>query len=337
MSKSNLYQQLVDFTNGVISAEEIEDPNIKIVKTNGLVKLDFDTDDYIEILVGDGSNEYYYLKEAIGAYYGYTGSFMYDDWRSREDWDEGYMVEGLDQENIDRVMEIVNMLGFPHDPTSVDFGKISKFLHDNFERQVDDIIGEYQTMTDDAMKEVISNFAYDEYCNVFFRFNIFHSSAKNLCFKTYTTSVKNLISLYKSHGKYDWSLKQLLRQISKDNDLAEDDLFDIAMEQYWRHFDKKYFKNYVKGKLEEIKEKIEEDAEHIDEYREITDRLKKFKYGTWYDLPKNDHIMFKINFVSLKTLDINFAYKKKGTNQITDDINMDLERFLLFLYQPELF
>ncbi len=333
MSKSNLYQQLVDFTNGVISAEEIEDPNIKIVKTNGLVKLDFDTDDYIEILVGDGSNEYYYLKEAIGAYYGYTGSFMYDDWRSREDWNEGYTVEGFDQENIDTVMEIVRMLGFQDE----DFRKISNFLHDNFTREVDDIISEYQTMTDDAMKQVISDFAFDEYCNVFFRFNILHSGAKKHCFQIYATTVKNLISLYESHGKYDWSLKQLLRQISKDNDLAEDDLFDIAWGQYWRIFDKEGFKNYVKEKLEEIKEKIEEDAEHIDEYREITDRLKKFKYGTWYDLPKNDQIMFKINYVSLKTLDINFAYKKKGTNQITDDINMNLERFLLFLYQPELF
>jgi len=244
MSKSNLYQQLVDFRDKKISAEEIEDPNIKKVRNNGIVTLEFDTDDYIEILVGDGSNEYYYLKEAIGAYYGYTGSFMYDDWRSREDWH---------------------------------------------------------------------------------------------CFQIYATTVKNLISLYESHGKYDWSLKQLLRQISKDNDLAEDDLFDIAWGQYWRIFDKEGFKNYVKEKLEEIKEKIEEDAEHIDEYREITDRLKKFKYGTWYDLPKNDQIMFKINYVSLKTLDINFAYKKKGTNQITDDINMNLERFLLFLYQPELF
>lgn len=337
MSKSNLYQQLVDFTNGIISAEEIEDPNIKIVKSRGIVILDFDTDDYIEILVGDGSNEYYYIKEAIGGYYGYSGSFMYDDWRSREDWDEGYMFEGFDQENIDTVLEIANMLGFPYDPTSVDSKKISNFLHDNFEREVNDIIDEYQTMTDDAMKQVISNFAFDEYCNVFHKFGILHSGNKQTCFEKYYTTVKNLISLYKSHGKYDWSLKQLLRQISKDNDLAEDDLSDIAWGQYWQHFDKEYFKNYVKGKLEEIKEKIEEDAEHIDEYREITDRLKKFKYGTWYDLPKNDQIMFKINYVSLKTLDINFAYKKKGTNEIVNDINMDLERFLLFLYQPELF
>jgi hypothetical protein len=333
MSKSNLYQQLVDFRDKKISAEEIEDPNIKKVRNNGIVTLEFDTDDYIEILVGDGSNEYYYLKEAIGAYYGYTGSFMYDDWRSREDWNEGYTVEGFDQENIDTVMEIVRMLGFQDE----DFRKISNFLHDNFTREVDDIISEYQTMTDDAMKQVISDFAFDEYCNVFFRFNILHSGAKKHCFQIYATTVKNLISLYESHGKYDWSLKQLLRQISKDNDLAEDDLFDIAWGQYWRIFDKEGFKNYVKEKLEEIKEKIEEDAEHIDEYREITDRLKKFKYGTWYDLPKNDQIMFKINYVSLKTLDINFAYKKKGTNQITDDINMNLERFLLFLYQPELF
>jgi hypothetical protein len=337
MSKSNLYQQLVDFKNGRMESDEIEDENISRVSYIGSVFLEFDTDDYIEILVRDGSNEYYYLKEAIGSYYGHSGSFMYDDWRANEEWSEGYVVEGFNIENIDTVMEIVRMLGFPNDPTSVDFGKISKFLHDNFEHEVDDIIGEFQTMTDEAMKEVVSNFAFDNYCNSFFKSGIYTSGDASHCFRKYFTTVDNLISLYESQGKYDWSLKQLLRQVSRDNHLAEDDLFDIAWGRYWHHFDKEHFKNYVKGKLEEIKEKIEEDAEHIDEYREITDRLKKFKYGTWYDLPKNDQIIFKINFVSLKTLYINFDYKKRRDHKINQNIDMDLERFLLFLYQPELF
>jgi hypothetical protein len=337
MSKSNLYQQLVDFVNKKISAEEIEDPNIKKIRNNGIVTLEFDTDEYFNILAGDHSNDYYYLRDAVSSSYGYSESFMYDDWRAREDWDEGYMVEGFDGENLDLVMEIVRMLGFPHDPTSLDFKKISNFLEDNFANYVRDIIDEYQMMTDDAMKKVISDFAFENYCNVFYKFKILHSGAKKNCFEIYFTTVKNLISLYESTGKYDLSLQKLLRKVSKDADLVEDDLFDIAWGNYWRVFDKEHFKDYVKRKLQEIKESIEEEAEHIEEYKEITDRLKKFKYGTWYNLPKNDQIMFRVNFVSLKTLQINFDYKRKGSNQITKDINMSLERFLLFLYQPELF
>jgi hypothetical protein len=50
-------------------------------------------------------------------------------------------------------------------------------------------------MNDDAMKECLREYAYDELCGSLDKYGIFHSGDKNLCFRKYATTAKNLIQL----------------------------------------------------------------------------------------------------------------------------------------------
>jgi hypothetical protein len=341
MSKNNLYFQLVDFVNKKISASDIDDELIKKVKNNGIITLDFDSDKFIEILSEHESDSASadYIQIAIGGNYGYHyGYFMFDDYRARDDWQYGYVLMSADATNEEKLKEISGMLGIDWGE-DVEMSKLSQTIHELYEGIAEDIINEYQSMSDDAMKECLREYAYDELCGSLDKYGIFHSGDKNLCFRKYATTAKNLIQLYESMGEkyYDVDLENLLKGVAKENEILDIDVYDYTWNTYWNFFDNKQWNEFISEKLDDLLSEIEEKLDELEDYKKIKQRLKDYKFGVWYDIPKNDRRMFKIDQVNPESLKIMFSYKEKGSGNKIEKVSMNIDNFMLFLHHPELF
>lgn len=341
MSKNNLYQQLVDFKNGKISASDIDDELIKKVKKNGIITLSFDSDKFIEILSDHESDSAStdYIQIAIGARYVYHYDyFMFDDYRASEDWDYGYVLMSVDATNEEKLREISGMLGIDW-AQDVEMSKISKTIYELYKGIAEDIINEYQSMNNDAMIECLRDYAYENLCSSLDMYGIFHSGVKDLCFKTYATTVKNLIRLYDSMGEkyYDDDLENLLKGVAKENEILDIDVYDYTWNTYWNFFDTEKWNQFISEKLDDLLTEIEDNLDKLEEYKKVKQRLKDYKFGVWYDIPKNDRRMFKIDIVNPEDQKVIFSYKEKGAGHKIEKIGMDIDNFMLFLHHPELF
>lgn len=341
MGNSDLYKKLILFKRNEIDASEISDQLIKTVKSNGIVLLDFDTEEYFNLIMSDNSLSKNYVTYAIGSnYYRHYDYFMYDSWRAQEDWKEGYIYRDFDTENRELIEKILRMVGVKIDEiVEEDFTRI---LEDHFSKYTDDIWQEYQTLVDDAHLEFVREDAYKSYCNVLFDLEIYYVN-KNKCFDKYVTTVDNLIYLYESlsttYGeKYNNSdLFKMLKKTLQDKDMEiDDDIYEDAFNHWYSYFDSAEFNRISKNKLEQILEQIEENSENIEDYKEIMSNLTKFRFSQWHSLPKNTKMLFKINFVSPSTKLINVDLKSSD-NKYKKTVDIPYDRFMLLLYHPELF
>jgi hypothetical protein len=332
MSKSNLYQQLVDFKNGKITNLDIHDDNITDVKKNGLINIHFDIYDFFEIIFDDYNNNQYVMKEAFGNY-GY-GDFIFDYYRVLDDWNEGYIIQMLDDANTSLILEISELLNLDEK----DYSKLSKLLYDNLSDEFDLLLSIYQELVNDAAIKFVKEYSYENYCDLFFEFGIYSSKNTKFCFKKYSTNIDRLINLYEFTGEKDLDLKNLLHKVVEKSDLSVDeDLYELIYDNYFREFDNVEFQQSFNIKLNEILQDITESSEKFEEYNILKNKLK-YKQGVWYDLPKNPKKMFKINKTNINDLKIYFDLKEKGPKKlIQQNLRMSYENFLLFLYHPELF
>lgn len=339
MSKSNLYFQLVDFVNKKIPASDIDDELIKKVKNNGIITLDFG-DDFIEIISEsemDANSEY--IQIAIGMrYYGYSDYFMFGSDRAWDDWRYGYVLKSADASNEEKMKEISGMLGIDW-AEDVDLIKFSETVHELYPRIAEDIVYEYENLNDESMKDCLREYAYDELCGSLDKYGIFHSGDKNLCFRKYATTAKNLIKLYESMGDkyYNVNLRELLRAIAKENEILDIDVYDYAFNHYWSFFDNDGWNKYVSEKLDDLHSEIEEKLDELEGYKSVQKRLKDYKFGVWYDIPKNIKRMFRIDRIYPEDLKVIFSYKEKGQNKKIEKVGMNIDNFMLFLHHPELF
>jgi len=335
---SELYKELKSFKKNEISATDIYDPLIKTVRSNGIVVLDL-TSEYFNIIFDPNTSNKSYVEAAL-SYYSYYDYFMFDSWRAQEEWNEGYLLQHFNQENNDLLNKILRMLG--HNPESLTENEIPDILSELFHNQVDYIVGEFQSQVDYAHIEVVKEMAYKEFCNVLFNLEIYYVN-KNKCFEKYVTTVDNLIHLYENLAKINgesinYDIKKLLTESVIENNLQiDDELYEDVSDGWHMFFDGVDFNRYVKNKLEDMLEKLEEDSENIEGYRRIIQSLKKFNFDHWYQLPKNDKIVFRIKFVSPKTLEITFEVKRKDNKAQIKTYHLGYDRFMLFLYHPELF
>jgi hypothetical protein len=334
-----LYMQLHMFKRGIVSETQIKraDDLIYDIKKNGIITLKFDNNnDYFKLFKNKLSNDDIFIMDQIfNSYYGSMEFF--DSYRANEDWECGYIVSTFNESNMDKVKEI-SMIISPgidfEDYASTPREDFSQKLNNFFPRIVEDIINEYSSSIDTAIKDYISNYIEKDICDAFYNYGIYNS---NYCFYKYHTTVDNLIKLYDTFGEKSKPLVNLLKKIA--------DLTDIEG-NYWEeyidatssvNFDSDSFNNYVGRKLDDIIERLEEDSEmflSINEYKNIVKKLsKKYNFNRWYDLPKDKKIMFKITHIDPGTNKINFEVKNQNGFYRN---SLNLENFNLFLHHPEI-
>ena len=358
---SQLYQALKDFTEGLATANfvryEDDEGILRITRVNeknlgkSLVYLTFDTDDYVDLFArnSDETNNGYLIRVAFqGGYYG--GNVFVDDYSMDYDWDEGYLLHYFNNENLDRVKQIVKILRpslsvenlTEHNDNVIE---ICKWLKNEFSNEIDSIIYDYSSEYDEALVKGLRQYVTNKLCNALLPLNIFEKKCTNL----YMTTVAILLNTWDKSGEdKDAKLSDMLKTsidqlgIQFDEDLYED---------YYAYFDNQNyddegFNRSVTWNLDKIMEKIE-DSDNFDSYRKNSDlreKLSKLKYGDegkWYEFPPQKTFGEKTpNKFIIQDVDdgkILITYTDYEKNQFNQTIKIDYETFLNFLYHPELF
>ena len=327
-----LYMKLHMFKRGLVSAKELTDDLISDVRDNGIITLRFESDTEYFKLFDLPEDDINFLTSLFNPYNNFE---LFDYYRAEEDWKDGYIVRYFSDENMELLEKLKNIIA-PDVDIQADKEKISKVLNDLFSKQVDYIVGEYETEMDTAMRGSIEESVKDELCNIFMTDGI-HSITG--CFYKYMTSVDALIKLYDNHNSKGSDLYDLLKIVGH-NKSVNDNYYESMYEyMYTVDFDTKSFNNTVTYQLERIMEELEDSEKFIDVngYKDtVTYITKKYKMGTWYDLPKDKKIMFKVIRVNPEDNRIELEYKPKGTMDFKKG-SVDLEQFNLFLHHPTLF
>lgn len=337
-----LYMQLKMFQRGVLDARNINDPLIHDVKNNGIVTLRFkDASDYFK-LFNFHDFDLRILSGFFGNYYGYSPDFM-DYYATQTDWREGYIFRYFNEENMNRLIQLKNIV-MPQvdlDSNPIDF---TDFLTDNFDRDVTRIIDEHNSLSNDAIEAEIKEDILSSMCDSFRDYKIYSAS----CFRIYYTTVRDLINLFEKMNKKSTNLSGLLKTVVEIENIEHPENFDEWYEYNWgSKFDDDEFNKEVDRSLNNIFEKLEDSDffTDIEKFKEINTKIKKFGLDKWAIVPKTKHLdqnnqlKFKIVGVDPKTNNVKFEYTKllqtKG-NQIYSK-SLDYQNFISFLYNYELF
>lgn len=302
-------------------------------KGESLVKIKFNgIDDYKGLfdLYDDDNN----ILSAINSYYS-NYDFYYMDPDS--EWREGYIIRRFNDENTELLKEILKFIS----PKYVDadltdenvLANISNILEEMFDRQVGNIISEYQTKMNEAAEAGVEATIEEELCEYFDSYGFVKVGDR--CYNTYQTTVDNLIKLFEEYQPKVKTIRGLMTEIGEMGSVggwAENSYEMID----WDSFDEEGFQREVNWNLEKIKDKIEETG-GFGEYKEIFDEIhKKYKFDKWYKLPRKEDSIFKINGIDIDDLTISVTIRDKNNDSTNYDLD-SVDEFYSLLYNYKLF
>lgn len=329
-----LYMQLHMFKRGLVDAKSLNDDLIFNVRENGIMSLKFENDEQYFKLFDITTDDVWFLNNLFSSY---GGLELFDSYRGEEDWNEGYIIHYIDTDNMELMEEIKRIVSPQLDLTeSSDVSNFCQLLNELFPKRIDNIVSDYTGEMETAMQDSMSKEIREELCDIFNDDGIHGSDG---CFYKYFTTVDALIKLYDKYGQKNSDLITLLTKVGHDKSVDGNYYEDIYEYASNAPFDKDSFNRYLKYQLESIITDMEDDEKFIDVngYKDtVTYITKKYKMGTWYDLPKDKKIMFKVIRVNPEDNRIELEYKPKGTMDFKKG-SVDLEQFNLFLHHPTLF
>jgi len=307
-----------------------------------MIDLTFDESEFFGFFeFTEGDYDKGILESLFGGRYGGYGLEIFDsDWVYYE-WKDGYMLQNINDENqklLEKILiqaspTILNLKGKGDDEY---YSSISKFLDDNFSRDVDNITSEYQEQLNEGADKRIKKYAISDIGDPFKNYGVFLKG--NSYFTNYVTTANIILSLYSISGvDKTSSIKELFEQLGKSLDLNIGNYNEIGHESY--DIDDEIWNDVVKTNLENILERIDanpEKYEGVRKYGEVLQTLNKMGYeiGKFYKLPYNKSDSFRIKDVNKENLRITLEHfiGDEGTVK-----SYSLEEFNNFLNSPELF
>lgn len=288
----------------------------------------FELDDYdIDFLnqLFNGSSYYYGDNE-----------FYYSD-MGDSDWREGYLMGEFNEENKNKVKEIINILS----PETInikndDFYSVaSEVLSNTFYNEIDYIISEYVNLKNECAEKTAKEEISSDLKDPFMLYGIFEKTK----FVSYVTTVKVLLSLFKMSGKKNGSINDVLSYFAKQKSVGPYE--EYRFEYGCNDFDGESFQREVGRQLEKIEEKIYDSDmfTDIEGYQDIIRKvLSKYPINKTFRLPVDKEKTFTIQKIDPKTNRIIGKYTNfKGLKGKQEQRSFSLEEFFNFLYTPELF
>jgi hypothetical protein len=332
-----MYDLLTRIVNGEqVSSRELENADESIydfkytpkAPFKSKIVLKFDDDEYIKLFDPSEDDMWYY--NAITSYY---DSYEWeDDYQAREDFGEGYFFHQFNEENLKKIKEILSII----EPSSVPLeteeqkSEAGKKLLDMFGNEIDDIISDYTSESNQCKTRGFNQMIKDDFCNAFDNYGIFTRH----CLTEYYTSAGILLDLYDTIGDKTLTISELLFRIGSDMEITG--WSEYIYETDCLDFDQESFDSECSRYLDKIIEKLEDESEYADiyGYGELYKRLdSKFKINNRYTTksgreffyrginPKNNRILIQV-------------FKKEGG---LEDRSYTEEEFNNFLVSPELF
>lgn len=214
-------------------------------------------------------------------------------------------------------------------------GEFGKKLDKFFPKNVDTIVSDWRYEKNKEMNIVAQNHVEKELDDFFKDFGLEPYGHDGL-----KTTVADLISLYLQYGVPHLSISKLLKEVFQNNRITvggwDEDRYEY---QDSSEFDTGSFNRSVERELEDILGKLEDEQDdtNLKDFVKMVDKISnKYKIDVWYDLPKDDKVMFKIISFERKDGKIGITLRKKGGGE-KKDFAISEEGFYRLLYQPELF
>jgi hypothetical protein len=301
-----------------------------------MVTLKFtDNEDYFNLFdLGEG--DIWFLKSLFSSSYHYDSMFYSSD-TGYHDWDEGYLMSELNEENIALIKQILIYVKPEIAELKDDepYKDASELLRDTFSRQIDNIIDDFSNEKNSAMQEAAEEYVTNELCDAFQNYGLF---AKSGCFYSYVTTVNVLLAMYNIEKERHVDLTEMLSKIGHTMSVGpyEDSMYDYGS----GNLDIDSVNRNAKYELEKILEEIEDSNKYpnITKFREIIDKvLSKYDLNRAYKLTRgNPSESFRIQKIDPKTNKIFLTYYKAG-GTMGEPRSYTLEEFQDFLHNPELF
>ena len=309
----------------------------KLNKNNpskSMVTLKFSDDEDYYKLFDLNEGDMWFLRNLF-SYYGNSDMGFYSSDFGYDDWNQGYLLREMDDENRKKVLEISLFI----DPSiknlddDDDGEKASKILYDNFRRQTESIIDDYVSERETCMANTAKESITSELCDPFQNYGLFN---KGGCFYSYVTTVNVLLGMYNVVKDRSLSLHEMLSKIGHEMSVGpyEEYMYEYGCDD----FDSVSWNNWVTNQLDKILETIEESDmfTDIEGYRKLqSEILTKYNLGKWYKTPKDKTISFRIISIDPKTNKVLLDTQKQY--QGLEKRSYTLEEFNNFLYNLEIF
>jgi hypothetical protein len=338
------YTDLIDISNGDKEAAEsfkyendivldVKFFETKPAKSVVIIKFQDDDEFYDLFDMNDGDKSYI---NGINSYYGidFVDSYWLD-----EEWDEGYLVQQIT--NQDLIKQIIKNMDPAFDFTKNDedmYKKISSMLNTLNERAVDDIKDTFRDIMDRNANIEAKKQIDDDFCNVFSDIRFMEKECGE---HKYYTTVTNLIRLYELSDLKDLDLYELIKFYAEQKDLGGN-YYEYMYDLMWENFDNHVFNDSIQGELKKLFESSEEYYDVSPNPKELIKMIdvvnKMGGFNKSIDLrPNKEHKIMFFN-VDNQTNTLKFAITKKGSTWETEKRSVDnLEDLNNAIYQPELF
>ena len=289
--------------------------------------LKFDDDEYFQILNLD-EDERYFLN-SVYSYHGYEWSESAD---LQSEWAEGYIMQGLNVENLDKIKTVLINNGEEELSQLIDddaVRKASGMLEDLYPDEVERIIREYGYAMDEESDKEAKADINKYYCNPLFRYGILMSS----CMSQYLVSVSKLKQIYDEVGIPELSLPEVLQKYFEDRGVS----FDKNLQEYRYEYQQVDAEQFNRNASSELDKMVSDSESEMDENSgKIKEIIKKYGVRKNVKTPKG---AFRINSYDLEngTIDYSFskgenyvAYNSERRRATYDDFNTFLNNYELF-------
>lgn len=327
--------KLREYVDGKISKYELKefDPIISDVRDNELV-LRFDKYyDFLEKYVNLSNDDAYFLSSLNN-----NSLVFYEDWRAMDDFLNGlglwFRLEG---ESAKKMQMIANYLIGPIDLNDdAETTILARKLEELFPRETNIMVSDYaeeqnRSQILDAERNVLDK-VDDDLRRLGF--------SKNGDYDEIIVEIPYLIMWASRYRLNDHTLKQIIKKIFEENEIEGgnwmDDLYEFGNDS---DFDKESLESNLNYQLDNILEKLEEEDDNARGFsmKEFVDFVKrissKYKSKTWYDLPKDKSIKFRLNGFNREKGKIKIQVSDKFPG--IKNLEFSEDNFNKFLYQPE--
>lgn len=332
---------LRDFVRGRVSSRDLEDSDDGILNVNdgnplgqSIITIDFGSDEKVYNAMDLSDDDIWFLN-AVNSYYS-DYNFM-DSYQVESDFKDGYILyQDLDKENREKIKQIASII-IPNKEYDIEGEEyrieLSKTLLDLFEKQMDYILGEYHSEKENEMqataKETISKDMEDFFESIGFsvrrKYDELNTTAANLLMWAARLDIQKIDAISLFNRIVDFNGTGRLGGWYENTYEFQDD----------ENFDSISFNRRASNELDDIMEKLESDN-NIQDFLDFRKRIEsKYKMNTWYELPKDKEIKFKVFGFDRENMkvDVQITANFKGSKSFS----LSEQGFQNLLYQPELF
>ena len=334
-------KKLREFTKGKINSRELEESDDTILQVKpsdplgqSTIVIDFGDDEKFFKNFDVSEDDTWFMNAISSSYSDYE---FIDSYQVEEDFKEGYIVFGdLNDENKEKLQQIAELIlpSKEFDLNSDEYRQeLSATLLDLFERETDNILSDYFVEKNREMV-ITARDSIEKEIN-----DVLESAGFTLKrrYDEITTTAANLVMWSARLGINKTDVISLFNQIVESNGGS---IGGWAEDQYeyqdYENFDSDSFNREVERQFDSILEKIGDDGTQINEFIDLRKRiLSKYKMNTWFELPKDKSIKFKIKNFDRDDMKIIVLLNKQFKSEKT--LSLTEEQFNYLLYQPELF